>query len=568
MAIRSLAELDFTPAVSVYPSPDDWREQFIYFLVVDRFHNGKEDIPPYDAATAPRGRDPHNGHIVQGGNLKGITRKLDYIRNLGATTIWISPIIQNRQDNPDDYHGYAPQNYLSVDPRFGTLHDLQELVREAHKRELRVIMDIVINHTGYTWSYVGDAVPPYQASGPREFGSWRKISEGEQLTEIDAVWPVEFQNPDWYKRRGAIQDWMNPDETANGDFFSLKKLDHDRDDVVAALTAVYKYWIAAADFDGYRLDGVKHVKEEAVALLCNGIREYAQSIGKSNFFMFGEIVDRDEILDRYIGRNAPSEGPEPLKALDAALDFPQYFILEEVIKGEAHPAALIDRYERLSRTYADHGEAAYYFVTFLDNHDQMSRCCRRFLHNDPFQDQAIIGVGYLLTSKGIPCLYYGTEQGFDGGGDMPEYVRECMFGGTWGAFDSYGMHFFNEHHPIYEAIKAIADVRKMEPALQYGRTYFRQISGDGKSFGRPWGPKTTLAYSRVLDNVEIIIAINLASEERADWVLVDAKLTPPGSTLIDLSQLHDSCTCVEINGGSAVQVALKPMSMAILKRQD
>ncbi len=206
----------------------------------------------------------------------------------------------------------------------------------------------------------------------------------------------------------------------------------------------------------------------------------ARRIGKHNFFISGEIVADDQTLQHYLGRNSRIEGThERFPSLDATLDFPLYFILEETIKGVLSPGELHERYERFKTEYADHGEAGQYFVTFVDNHDQMARPYQRFMHGNPFPDQAALAIGYLLTSQGVPCIYYGTEQGFDGGGDNDSYVRECMFGGQWGAFDSTGGHFFKPSNSIYKSIAQIAAIRRNEPTLRYGRQYFREISGNG-----------------------------------------------------------------------------------------
>ena len=159
---------------------------------------------------------------------------------------------------------------------------------------------------------------------------------------------------------------------------------------------------------------------------------------------------------------------ERFPSLDAALDFPLYFVLEEVIKGFQNPSHLREHYEHFKTMYADYGEAGGYFVTFIDNHDQMARSHRRFMHQNPYQEQAVLAVGYLLTSQGAPCIYYGTEQGFDGGGDHDRFVRECMFSGQWCAFYSTGHHFFNPDLPLYRNISEIAAVRAREPALRYG----------------------------------------------------------------------------------------------------
>ncbi|MCL5801331.1 MAG: alpha-amylase family glycosyl hydrolase, partial [Gammaproteobacteria bacterium] len=277
-------------------------------------------------------------------------------------------------------------------------------------------------------------------------------------------------------------------------------------------------------------------------------------------------VADDLTLERYIGRNSRIEGTtERFPSLDACLDFPLYFVLEEAIKGLGNPGVLRERYERFQTLYADHGAAGQYFVTFVDNHDQMARPYRRFMHGNPYTRQAILAIGYLLTSRGVPCVYYGTEQGFDGGGDRDHEVRECMFGGRWGAFNTTGHHFFNTAHPIYQAIAEIAGLRKSEPALRYGRQYFREISGNGSDFGHPLDGRCTLAYSRILDDTEILVALNLDSQPRQDYVTVDFHLNPQGHTLTRLLMPEQNLNVERRGGRHAVKVPLQGHEMALFK---
>ena len=564
----SVKEVDFKPPKKVFSSPSDWRDMFIYFLLVDRFDNNQDNIPPYDPDSAPHGRDPEQGRLFQGGNLKGIIRRLDYIQGLGTNAIWLSPIFKNRQEKNDTYHGYGIQDFLDVDPRFGSKKDLQELVRQAHRRNMYVILDIIINHTGDNWSYPNDDAYFYwkDAPGPFDFGSWREVDPAPGLKENDGVWPVELQEPEFYKRRGQIRNWCDREEAVNGDFLSLKELDITRPDVLDTLIKAYKYIIATADIDGFRIDTVKHMESSSTALFCNAVREYTRSIGKHNFFIFGEIVGDDTTIHEYLGRNSRIPGTtERFPSLDAALDFPLYFILEEVMKGFLNPSHLLDRYERFKTAYADHGEVGRYFVTFVDNHDQMSRPYRRFMHNNPVEKQAVLAIGYLLTSQGVPCIYYGTEQGFDGGGDNDKYVRECMFGGNWGAFDSTGHHFFNPDHPIYKSIAGIAGIRKQEPALRYGRQYFREISGNGMDFGHPVDLKCTLAYSRILDSAEILIAMNLGDKPRSDFVTVDLHLSAAGNKVVNLLDTGKVFTVEQAGLRHAVRIPLDAYEMVVLK---
>ncbi len=533
--ICSIQELDLTPKHPVYPSPADWRDQFIYFLLVDRFEDGRER-PPYDGSRIPRDASATQGRVFQGGTLKGVTSRLGYIRGLGANTIWLSPILKNRDGAGEAYlEGYAVQDFFTVDPRLGTLADLQELVRTAHELDMRVILDIIINHTGDNWAYRDDTSPLYRHGGERyEFGFWRS-EHGDDFGPDDAVWPAELQSPECYKRRGRIVNWNDSIESLDGDFLDLKELDFGNPVVRETMQAIYKYWICVSDVDGYRIDTVKHLEDTAAADFCNAIKEYATSIGKRNFFLFGEVVADDTTLRSYVGPRT-REGSK-LSSLDACLDFPLYFILEEVLKGFASPHLLRERYARLRQLYAT-TDASEFFVTFIDNHDQMARPYRRFLHQVSDQRQAILALGYLLTAPGIPSVYYGTEQGFDGGAPPgphhDTFVRECMFGGEWGAFGTRGMHFFDPEHPLYRAVASIAHLRATVPALRYGRFYFREVSNDGHNFWYPALHSGMLAYSRILDDDEVLAVLNLEATEQTNHITVDLTLSPPGTLMQDM----------------------------------
>jgi glycosidase len=566
--LRSVDELNFVPERSLFPSPLDWRDQFIYFLLVDRFDNNAPDLKPFQSVHEADAHDPTRRHLFQGGNLKGIIRRLDYIRGLGCTTIWLSPILKNRVDQPGSYHGYGIQDFLQVDPRFGTLEDLQQLTAAAHARDIYVILDVVLNHTGDVWAYPDDRPYYYYRDRSFPFGFWREVDPRSGLQEDDAVWPRELQRPDVFRRKGQIRNWHESVEAQNGDFLSLKELDLRQAEVLDTLIRVYKHWIAVADPDGFRIDTVKHMEDSATAVFCNAIREYATRVGKHNFFLFGEIVADDQTIQRYIGRNSPVEGTsERFPSLDAALDFPLYFMLEEVIKGFSSPALLRQRYEGFRNNYSDHGAAGRYFVTFVDNHDQMSRPYRRFMHGNPFTEQVVLAMAWLLTSQGVPCIYYGTEQGFDGGGPDDSYVRECMFGGDWGAFQTSGRHFFNPSNPIYQDISIIAGLRSSYPALRYGRLYFREISADGSNFGFPLDRRGTLAYSRILDTEEMLVLLNLDTAPRSDHITVDRNLSPPGSTMVNMLDTDQRITVGDSYGRAYVRVTVPAHGCAILKLQ-
>src|SRR5438552_9525081 len=175
----------------------EWREEFIYFLLVDRFH----DDSARSAVSSPNrtlGIQPPNNFY--GGKINGITRNLDYIAGLGCTAIWLTPVFEN---NPGAYHGYDINNFLNIDPNFGTKQDLIDLVAAAHNFTLngqpcpiRIILDVVINNSGDNWEYDG---------GPKNYFNDIQFKFGN-FRRADRPIPTELRNQDFYHRRGSIQN--------------------------------------------------------------------------------------------------------------------------------------------------------------------------------------------------------------------------------------------------------------------------------------------------------------------------------------------------------------------------
>ena len=261
-----------------------------------------------------------NGNIGNGGTLVGLTSKLGYLKRLGVTTIWVGPIFKQIATYQHSYHGYGTQNFLSVDPRFGTKEEYRTLVKTAHDMGLYIIQDIICNHAGDVFRYDGNPDPNWTwdagSNSARVYpvkGFYNVDHAAEDtlpFAPVDpskypdaAVWPVEFQDGNAiFTRLGKINDWERDPEYLEGDFFTLKELDigeHDPDKFVPtpalkALVACYKYWIAYADLDAFRLDTVKHMGYGPTRHFCNQIHEYATSIGKENFMIVGEITGNSE----------------------------------------------------------------------------------------------------------------------------------------------------------------------------------------------------------------------------------------------------------------------------------
>ena len=529
-----------------FPSPQDWRDQWIYFLLVDRFNNPDRPprLAPFDGAHG----------VFQGGTLEGVRAKLGYLQQLGVGALWLSPVLKNCQYNPFSYHGYGIQDFLQVDPRFTSDPDaaradpafgereLRSLVDEAHARGMYVVFDIVLNHAGDVYEYVLDdgrrvaeadgRATPYAINWRDESGRGRPewTAAPESPPPDAAIWPVELRRNAVFRRQGRGGE-------EGGDFASLKEFvtDFRQTDpqhgqqypVRDALIRAYQYLIGKYDLDGFRIDTLKYIEPDFAQVFGNAMREFALGIGKKNFFTFGEVYDNEEQIARFIGRQAVEEGD--MVGVDAALDFPLFFKLPAMAKGQLAPSEVIGMFDHRKQIergiISSHGEASRFFVTFLDNHDQR----QRFFFSQPgaptrFADQLTLGVGCLFALQGIPCLYYGTEQGLHGLGDSDAAVREALWGKP-GAFD--------QHEAIYETIERLAGVRGRHAPLRYGRQYFRPISGDGVHFGPSTLPEGVLAFSRILNDLEIVVVANTSTS--GGWtgeVIVDLSLNPVGSTYI------------------------------------
>ncbi|HET9825323.1 MAG TPA: alpha-amylase family glycosyl hydrolase, partial [Chitinophagaceae bacterium] len=502
----------------------EWREEFIYFVLVDRFHDSnKRHTLEFNERHHGFG-DEHQLQKSCGGTLRGIINHLEYIKNLGCTAIWLSPIFQN---NPESYHGYAIENYLDVDRRWGTKEDLEELVEVAHDLDMRVFLDIVLHHSGNNWSYPGNWEYYYHNGLQFPLDHWRYD---------DKPIPRELRNPSLYHREGEIQNFDAYPETREGDFFQLKTFRNDNSReamyVQDLLIAIHCYWIRETDVDGFRVDAVKHMGEEAISRFCSYIREYAYSLGKKNFFLFGELLGSEEAYNRYIGPKTSLllDDKNLYYGLNSVLDYPLFHVLEDIIKGKVSPEKLIERYTALQRHALNRGEYGEYLVTFIDNHDQVGQNVKRRLGYDAAPEQIVAGVGFLLCSLGTPCIYYGTEQGFDGCGKGDFFVRECLFSPS-----DHTVNLLNPYSKIYQSIAKIANLRKTSAVLKFGRMYMRELSSDGMHFHFPFCPKCTLAFSRILFNEEFLVVYNSStSDAKVEYIKIDDRINRDSKCMISV----------------------------------
>ena len=578
-------------ASGLTPSPADWRDVWIYFLMVDRFN--RPDAPPRHQPW-----DDPNFDGYQGGTFAGVQAGLQYLKDLGAGAIWLSPVLKNLPFDRFSYHGYGIHDFLHAEPRFAMVpenadQELRNLVDAAHEAGLYVIFDIVLNHVGDVFAYDsadGDALSAMSGGAQHSYSAtpldvhWRDASGTSSAAEDIAtitnptrdalVWPVELQRNTFFRRQGVPGPGM-PDTF--GDFVSLKQMRTEDGDLQRALVEVYEYVIARWDVDGFRIDTLRYLHGGLPRVFGNAMREFAETVGKKNFFTFGEVFDAqaEQDIAKFIGRTAGDAND--MVGVDAALDYPLYFALPPIVKGFASPSGLYSMFEQRRRIEGEgtssHGDATRYFVTFLDNHDVKQRV--RYVESDgshPYDDQVTLALALLFTLPGIPAVYYGTEQGLHGA-SSDAAVREAMWGGPG----------LNHEAPFYHAIKDMTAVRNALPALRYGRTYARSLSGDGVTFGISSMPHGVVAFSRILADEEVLIVANTHPAMSQNlFIVVDGSLNDAGNqmavrysnhatpTAPEPLQLFDRASVSEADGTfgtgpvTTCRVMLQPLEVQIL----
>ena len=235
--MKSIKEIDLSPKPGKTYWKNchrEWREEFIYFLLVDRFHDSNKRRPlEFELRHYGFGEEKELQKSC-GGTLRGLINHLTYIKDLGCTAIWLSPVFKN---NPESYHGYAIENYLKVDERWGSNEDLELLVELAHSYDMRFFLDIVLHHSGNNWDYPGHQDYYYYNGEQYPFEDWRYD---------DRPVPDEMRNPDLYNRKGQIRNFESYPETKEGDFFQLKTFRNDESReahyVQDLLVTIHSYW--------------------------------------------------------------------------------------------------------------------------------------------------------------------------------------------------------------------------------------------------------------------------------------------------------------------------------------
>jgi glycosidase len=435
----------------------DWRDAIVYFAMIDRFDDGD----PSNNDQGVGEHDPTSGAHYSGGDLAGLTRRLDYIRGLGATALWITPPVRHQWwDGEVDYggyHGYWGEHFAEVDPHFGTLADYRALADGLHARGMRLIQDIVVNHTGNYFAYAPDHDPRQPARDHR-----RNPAPGPNPAPTQ--WPFSLNDArdpaqlaaDIYHWTPAISDFSDPRQEQTWQLASLDDLNTGNPTVRRALRASYGHWIRSVGVDAFRVDTAFYVEPaffrdflHADDPQAPGILRVAAQAGREPFHVFGEGFGIDapfqDVQARKIERwSSDAHGP----LLPAMINFPLYGSLLDVFARGRPPAVLGHRIGSMMQVHA----RPHLMPSFVDNHD-----VDRFLAGG---DNAGLQLALLAihTLPGIPVIYYGTEQGFI-------EPRAAMFAHGHGAG---GRDHFDPSAPMYRQLQRLARLRRDHRALSRG----------------------------------------------------------------------------------------------------
>jgi neopullulanase len=425
--------------------PDD----VIYLIMPDRFDDGdaSNNFPGSGAYDRTSARAYH------GGDLRGIQQQLPYLKDLGVTTIWITPIYQNDDRAGRDYHGYGAIDLYAVEKHLGTLADYRALVKAAHQQGMKVLLDIVPNHVGPTNAWVDNAPTEHWFHGSRE----KHLATGSSFAaETDPhAPPLEWRNTveGWFA--GILPD-MGTDDPITAQYLRQNAL----------------WWAETGALDGFRIDTFPYVDRPFW-------RDFHFDVHRTypRFRTVGEVFSTDPTVTSFFAGGRSTEGIDT--GLDTLFDFPLYSAIRNVVLRNESAKQLEDvlRHDWMF----PHPEN---LVTFFGNHDT-----RRFMGEPGATMQKLkLAFSLLLTLRGIPEIYYGDEIGMSGGDD-PDNRRDFP-GGFPGdqrdAFTAQGRTLAEQS--VFAHVQALLHLRQRHPALRKGElihifgddqvlAYVRQYAG-------------------------------------------------------------------------------------------
>lgn len=471
-----------------------------YFIMVDRFENGdpSNDNAGFIAGDPTGGFDPTQPGYWHGGDLKGVTKHLTYVKKMGFTSIWITPPVKQKyvQGSSAAYHGYWGLDFTTVDPHLGTEADFKEMVARAHELGLKVIIDVVANHTADV-IYYDDTTP--------------KILSSE----------ANSKKPDWLNNLNNYHNAGNS-QGINGDFYGLDDIATENPEVVNGWIKVWSDWINNFDIDGFRIDTFKHVNPEFWLRVIPEIKKVAAKKGKSDFAIFGEVYEPSPYVTSSYIRS---------KQIDSLLDFPFQERASRFAKYGGNTFELGELFNA-DDLYTTPTTNAYGLVTFMGNHDmgRIGYQIRNAVLDSDLTgalERAKLANALLFLLRGSPALYYGDEKGMAGeGGD--KQARQNMFPTqvlAWQSQERIGSapigtaSSFSQVHPLELQIQELQGLVAANPALRDGTQQVRTALGD------------VFVVTRFANNQEYFVAFN-GSDESAT---ASFKVSTVGSSWNSLS---------------------------------
>lgn len=505
-------------------TPDD----LIYLIMPDRFSDG--DQSNNDPAQSRGLYDRKKTRYYHGGDFQGIVNRLPYLKELGVTAIWLNPVYDNvnhlneREQYPDtpgapkapitDYHGYGAVDFYGVEEHFGTLTELRELVDAAHRQGIKVIQDQVANHSGPYHPWVEDSPTP----------TWYNGTAAKHLVNPFLPWTLQDPRALYEAKRATLEGWF---------IDILPDLNQNDEEAARYITQNTLWWLGVAGFDGIRQDTLPYVPRTFW-------RDWEAAIKREypNVNVVGELYDGDPALVSFFqGGRVRFDGVD--SGVDMLFDFPLFYPIRRAF-AEGKPVREVAMLLARDHLYPNPDV----LVTFLGNHDIL-----RFM-NEPGANPTGLKLAqtFMLTTRGIPQLYYGDEIAIQGGGD-PDNRRDFP-----GGFPNDARNAFTragrtpEQQEVFEHVKRLAQVRKELEPLRRGELRNLYVA------------EQQYAYARTTRSMSVIVLIN--NEVKS----VTLEFEVAAINLVDGARLSDRLGVaqdVRVEGGK-LKVTMPARSASIL----
>ena len=469
-------------------------EDVLYLIMPDRFADGDTENNTLKDMNFPVDVDRNDPNARHGGDLKGIEKNLDYIESLGVTAIWLNPVLEN--DMPGGaYHGYATTDYYRVDPRFGTNEEYRALIAESHKRGIKVVMDMIFNHSGSSHPWIDDL--------PSK--DWLNYPDGSKLTNF-RLSTINDPYASNYDRTRSVKGWFVP---------SMPDLNQENPHLMRYLIQNSIWWIEYSKIDGIRMDTYPYADMMPMAQWITDVQKEYPGYNIVGEAWYGDVAgtaywQRGSHINKQGDPNLPT-----------VMDFPTMIIATQAFHENTleYGQGLNKIYNRLSLDYLY--ENPQNVLTFLDNHDT-----DRFLLTKPENLGAWKqGMAFLLTTRGIPQIYYGTELLMYGDkkksdGDVRKDVPGGFPGDTTNEFSKEGRTALQNE--AIDFLSKVAEWRKGNKAISQGSLiHFMPENG-------------MYVYERRHNDRRAIVIMNGTDSELTIDMSIYAEILPAGTTLKDV----------------------------------